>query len=175
MKPTSLPPFVEGINYRQLHPTKEGGRRWRYLVTRRVFLPITGIVTDDNIISFYDSGGTERGYLSSIGITIHPGYAWNGCSPKRWVPIFGWVGTIDFKSTILASAFHDLLYQFRHTKDYPLNQRTVDLLFYHTIAMSGSPAIAELYHMAVASSGAWGKHCDNSGYSKINSPIKNAI
>ncbi len=170
MKPTSLPPFSENTHYRALHPVREGKKIWRFVTLRETFIPIPGIVgarEDREAIIFYSADGVIRGWIENHGITLASGYAWNGCSPKRWIWPFGWTGTPDYPSTILASAYHDMLYQFSRTQHFPLNRSEVDAIFYHTIAMSGAPKLAAIYHGAVEKFGSWTDKPQMGEYSKI--------
>jgi hypothetical protein len=167
---TYLPPFVEGMQYRQQHPTQEAGRRWRFVFLKDVLLTPDGISERLGCTraTFYDAKGQQWMKIDKYGILIRAGYAWNGCSPKRWVPIFGWVGTPDFPSTILASGFHDSLYQFAMTKHFPFTRAEVDALFYHTIHMSGGRCIAGTYHGAVQKFASWKDRPKNGEYSKTS-------
>jgi hypothetical protein len=167
MKPAFLPDFFEGVHYRQLHPTREGGRRWRFVTMRRPLLPVRGIVQPGRIIAFCDAGGVERGRIDDRGIVMSEGYAWNGCSPKRWVWPVGWVGTPDFQATILASGFHDLLYQFSQTQHFPLSRCEVDQVFRHCIEMSGEPEIARIYFEAVRCFGTWANRPNKGEFSVL--------
>ena len=132
-----------------------------------------GIVAEHTIIAFYSADGKPRGRIDARGIVLGANYAWNGCSPKRWVWPFGWIGTPDFpagrKQTgiVLASGFHDLLYQFSRTEHFPLNRSDVDAIFYETIAMAGEPDIASIYHGAVRKFGSWTERPRNGEFSML--------
>lgn len=165
MKPKKLPEFRSGIEYRQLHPTKEGGRIWRFVTCRGVRLSMSGIT--DKIICYHDSYGKVWARHDQFGIYVEEGYAWNGCSPKRWVWPFGWIGTPDFKCTLIASLFHDIGYQFGCTEHFPLHKSDVDLIFYHTIAMHGDEEIARIYHGAVQKFGTWSGRPKNGEFSTL--------
>lgn len=154
MSPTHLPPFREGIEYRQLHPTKEGGRKWRFITTRGIRLRIDGITTNQ-IICYHDERGRVWARHDRFGLYVEEGYAWNGCTPKRWYPLLGWCGTPDFHCTRLASLCHDVGYQFSRTEHFPLHKSDVDSLFRETIAMHGDEDIAAVYHAAVVKYGKW--------------------
>jgi len=165
MNPSGLPPFTEGHEYRQLHPTKEGGKRWRFVTTRGIRLPIKGIT--DKLICYHDETGYVWARHDRFGLFVEEGYAWNGCSPKRWVWPFGWCGTPDFQCTRLGSLTHDIGYQFARTEHFPLNRSDVDALFYHTIAMTGEVKIASLYHGAVRKLGSWADKPRNGEFSTL--------
>lgn len=166
MKPLApLPAFKEGWEYRQLHPTKEGGRRWRYVTTKGIRLRVDGIT--DYTIRYHDATGKVWARHDKFGLYVEEGYAWNGCSPKRWVWPFGWVGTPDFQCTILASLCHDIGYQFSRTEHFPLSKAQVDALFYHTIDMLGEHEIAGIYHGAVQKFGRWDDRPRNGEFSTV--------
>lgn len=165
MKPESLPLFREGVEYRQLHPTKEGNRRWRYTTLKGIRIPIKGIT--DKVILYCDAKGRVWAKHDQFGLYIYEGYSWNGCSPKYWSYVFGWVGTPDFKSTILASLCHDIGYQFGCTADFPMTKKEVDALFYDMIVMSGGKKIAGIYHGAVDKYGSWDGRPKNGEYSTV--------
>ena len=167
MKPTLLPAFKEGLHYRQFHPTREGARRWRFVSLRPTRLPIPGLVPDGTVISLRSSDDVERGRIDDRGIVLAPNYAWNGCTPKRWVPILGWVGVPDWHCTRLASGFHDLLYQMARTEHFPLTRLEVDSIFYHCIEMAGDGEIAGIYHAAVRKFGSWSDRPQNGEYSVL--------
>jgi len=153
MKPDYLTAFKLGIDYRELHPTREGKRRWRFVTTRGVRLHRKGLA--NHIICYHDKHGKIWARHDRFGLYIEEGYAWNGCSPKYWAWPFGWVGTPDFASTIFASLCHDVHYQFALTEHFPIHKSDVDLLFYNMITMSGEAEIAALYHAAVERYGKW--------------------
>jgi hypothetical protein len=166
MKPATLPDFREGIEYRQLHPTKEGGRRWRFKTCRGIRLRVDGII-DNRIICYHDAIGKVWARHDRYGIYVEEGYCWNGCTPKRWYPVLGWCGTPDFHCTRLASLCHDVGYQFSRTEHFPLHKSDVDALFYHTICMAGDPDIASVYHGAVCKFGKWTEKPNNGEFSTI--------
>jgi hypothetical protein len=165
MKPHDLPSFDEQDHYRQLHPTREGGRRWRFVTQRGIRLPVKGIT--DTTIVYHDSRGKPWARHDRFGVYVEAGYAWNGCSPKRWVWPFGWMGTPDFDCTRLASLVHDIHYQFCRTAHFPLHKCQVDSLFYECIAMTGNIEIASLYHGAVVKHGRWSEKPHNGEYSTL--------
>jgi hypothetical protein len=81
--------------------------------------------------------------------------------------VFGWCGTPDFKSTLLASLCHDVQYQFSRTEHFPLNRSDVDALFYETICMAGDEDIARIYHGAVRKFGSWTDKPRNGEFSTL--------
>lgn len=165
MKLDFLPPFEEGRHYRQLHPTREGGKRWRYTLTRGLRVSVKGI-TERNIV-YRDKEGRPWARHDKFGIYVELGYAWNGCSPKRWVWPFGWMGTPDFKCTLMASLVHDIGYQFSRTAHFPLHKSEVDGLFHDMIASHGELEIAGIYHAAVVKFGRWTDRPQNGEFSTL--------
>jgi hypothetical protein len=137
--------FVEGVHYRQLG--REGGRyRFELLETVRVKLKWRVPA-----IKFLHRGVEWLRFENSHAI-IPAGYRWNGCSPKRWVPVFGWVGTPDPPNSRLGSLVHDALYQFSPTKHFPLRRDQADEVFFDLMESSGF-RWAGLYHGAVQDCG----------------------
>ena len=118
-----------GIHFRELSP-KEGKCRYRFQTIQHVRFRMEGLVDEREVISFRDATGDQWMQIDRFGILISEGYAWNGSSPKRWVPILGWVGTPDFECTIPASLVHDALYQFHACQHMPMHRSEVDALFY---------------------------------------------
>lgn len=166
MKPElPLPTFKEGCQFRQLHPTKEGGKRWRFVTMQGIRLQVHGIT--DHTICYHDKNGKVWARHDRFGLYVSPDYSWNGCSPKRWVWPFGWMGTPDFKCTHLASLIHDVQYQFARTEHFPLNRSDVDAMFYHAIAMHGEDEIAGIYHGAVRQFGSWSDKPNNGEFSAL--------
>jgi hypothetical protein len=165
MKPDYLEKFQLGVDYRETHPTKEGKRRWRYILLRSVKLHCRGL--SDLAIEYKDKHGKVWARHDQSGLYVEAGYSWKGCSPKRWVWPFGWVGTPDFECTIFASLCHDVHYQFALTEHFPLHKSGVDMMFYHTIEMSGDKNIATLYFDAVRRFGRWSDRPENGEFSVL--------
>lgn len=142
---TRAPDFCPGYDYRELSP-EEGKHRWRYVTrTRRVVrldLPLKGC------FGFYDKSGRLFARLLDNLWIIEPGYAWNGASPKRHVPLLGWIGTPDPENTHLATLVHDSLGQAASARHFPLSRRQVDACFYDLLVLCGSP-LAGTYHAGV--------------------------
>ena len=96
----------------------------------------------------------------SIGIdgtiTVEPGYAWDGCSPKWQI---GWLqfGTPDgapnpktgYPYTYYASCLHDALLQWADEAKMPYTREQIDLIFYEKLRLDAFPA-ADLYYNAVS-------------------------
>lgn len=156
-----LPEYVEGCQFRQLHPTKEGARRWRFTATRHIRLHMEGLVEGNSVIHFYDRHGKQWIQADRYGWLLAEGYAHNGCTPKRWVWPFGWMGTPDFPcgrqntAVVLASAFHDAHYQFHACAHMPLNRSDADAIFHRVMQLGGAEEVADIYFKAVRKFGSW--------------------
>jgi hypothetical protein len=137
---------------RELSP-KEGARRYRF-VTRRPVVYVLDRSTAQ-FLSFRDGRGREWLRVDGRRVTVAAGYAWNGCSPKRWFPLLGWVGTPDFPSTIFASLIHDCLYQFHACADFPFTRLECDDFFRRLVEIGGDADLARVYYGAVRRFGRW--------------------
>jgi hypothetical protein len=114
----------------------------------------SGLEIDEDMV-FRDERGAIRLILERGGrITVTPGYAWNGCSPKFcFLDLL--IGTPDGvvhartgrPKTYFASMVHDALYQFLQA-DSPVNRRQADACFLHLMAESEF-ALRYLYWAAV--------------------------
>lgn len=130
-KPMNLPEFTEGVHYRQL---RGGKYRFELMVDVTLEIPELAKNGHDKNVSFRDCMRWEWVRINGTFYTIKKGYRWNGCSPKRWIPIIGWVGTVDFDSTRLASCFHDTGFQFFRVADYPLTFDQINGVFFNIMA-----------------------------------------
>jgi hypothetical protein len=148
------------MKYRELHPTKEGKRKWRYITTSTVRLPLFGGRMGHRECKMFVSGKCVA-EIKDGALFIHAGYAWNGCSPKRYVgfpPVGMWVGTPDFKGSILASLGHDVLFQFSALLEFAFNE--VNMFFFNWMEINGmDSSLQDIYYNAVKSFGEsyWGK------------------
>jgi hypothetical protein len=129
-----IPAFRLGEHFRELSP-EEGKRRWRWKTTAPVTIKLAFDLGEE--IAFIDGRGIERGRLLGNRLKIHAGYAWNGCSPKRWVPVLGWIGTPDTADNLLGSFVHDFLCQFVETPHFPFSRDQVDDAFGAILRRSG--------------------------------------
>lgn len=133
--------FSPGIEYQELR-----GGRYRFVtnlnVSIRLRLPLQALIL------FRDKRGCERARFVGDKFRIAAGYAWNGCSPKRWIAGLGWVGTPDPEATRLASLVHDAFYQFLRTPHFPLSREQCDTVFLELLRLHRFP-LASLYHRAV--------------------------
>jgi hypothetical protein len=116
---------------------------------------------------FHDTAGRIWGRMDRFGIYIESGYGWNGCSPKLWVWPVGLIGAIDFAETILASLFHDFMYQFASTDHFPIHRSDCDSIFYNCIAMAESPRVASIYHRFANRYGTWAGKAKTGAFSTV--------
>jgi hypothetical protein len=158
------PSFVRDIHFREISP-KEGKHVYRFVTKHVVVIPWSGFVPRGTKLSFRDKNGREWLYMDHDHIIIHNRYAWDGCSPKIHIPIFGWVGTPDFEKTILASLIHDALCQFQHTEHFPLSRLIIDNIFLYLLKINNFP-LATLYYGGVRV-GSYLPSNNNNVYSKL--------
>lgn len=161
------PDFLPDVHFRQLSP-REGRRRYRFTTLRHLRYRIEGLVTGRSVITFHDAVGRQWLQIDQFGALLAENYTWNGCSPKRHLPLLGWVGTPDFPSTIAASALHDALYQFHATRHFPLHRSECDDLFRDLILAAGDDDIAHLYHAGVRRFGSWSPTSPDGQYSTLH-------
>lgn len=158
-----FPDFQEGIHYRRLSH-QEGRGIYRFATLRCLRYHIPGIIPRGKI-TFHDAAGRQWFQIDKFGCLVAEDYAWNGCSPKRWVPLLGWIGTPDLTATIPASCLHDPLYQFHATRHFPLHRSECDHLFKQAIEHGGEDDIAGIYYTAVRKFGAWSPTAPEGQYS----------
>jgi len=103
------------------------GEKYRFRLEERMRVRLSGRwwlgshrFADDNGRVWMSTDGRE--------ITVEPGYAWDGSSPKFRI-LGRWVGTPDYEGTRLASMIHDTLYQFLHAPCFPLKRSDCDRVF----------------------------------------------
>jgi hypothetical protein len=128
-----IPPFRLGIEYVELSP-ETGKRKWRWALKKELHIKLPVHVPD---CAFYDANGKEWIQHDMSWRIIRAGYWWNGCSPKAWLPIVGWVGTPDTPRNLLASCVHDAAYQFSGTEHWPTRRDQEDALFSDILRASG--------------------------------------
>lgn len=88
-------------------------------------------------------------------ITIEPGYAWDGCSPKWRLGPYLW-GTPDgapnpdtgYPYTYFASCIHDALCQWEDDKNMPYTREQIDQIFLARMQADSFP-LALVYYRAV--------------------------
>lgn len=143
------------LHYRRLSP-KEGHYVNRYEMLLHVRLRCRDLVPPGTALSFRLADGTEALRVDEFGILLAEGFRWDGCTPKRYIPVLGWVGTPDFEpSTIFASALHDLLYQFHDAEGFPWTREECDAIFKAVIESYGEHDLARVYHFFVRGLGSW--------------------
>jgi len=146
------------MSYRELHPTKEGKRKYRFVTTGVVSAKLIGRMKDHPPCVFKDAHLKQWAQIRGGKIEIAVGYAWNGCSPKWYAgfpPIGAWLGTPDFPETILPSLIHDVLFQFAAVGKYSFDDAN-----YQFYAMMQGFDGAAIYYDAVQRLGKryWKKH-----------------
>lgn len=137
------PLFELGVNYEELK-----GGKYRFRLLRPMTIRVTELAAYEHQLSLRDGKSKEWASIEYDSITIAAGYAWNGASPKWWVPCLGWVGTPDPVATRLATLFHDVIYQFVTVDNFPLTFREADSIFFRIMAANKFP-FANTYHGAV--------------------------
>ena len=140
----SLPLFSRNIEFRELTP-KEGKYLYRYITLKDIRVVWTGLVEKGVQVVCSDVQGRIWLTIDSEGFTISKDYAWNGCSPKKYIPLFGWVGTIDFPKTILGSLCHDALVQFTKVRNFPLKRTQCDNVLRDILSLEGFEG-SEIYY-----------------------------
>ena len=141
----ALPPFEKGLHYRELSP-KEGGRRWRFVTLVDVTFELE--FHHRGSFLFFDAAGRPFARIDGRRWTILAGYAWNGASPKRWVPFVGWIGAPDPVETHASTGLHDCLGQASTAAHFPLSRIQVDAAFFDVMTLRGF-CLAGTYHGAV--------------------------
>lgn len=131
---TKLPRFENNLDFRELSP-KEGKNSWRFSTSKSIIIKWSGVIPKGTKISFRDKNGREWLHMDSDHFIIMKDYWWDGCSPKKHYPVVGWVGTIDFPKTILASLVHDAFCQFVKTEDFPFSRNICDYYFLRVMDM----------------------------------------
>ena len=135
-----LPHFIASKHYFRLRSCG-----WKYQlvddVSIRSHVPIPNA-------SFQDANGREWMRWDKGMIVIREGYAWNGNS-----------FAVDTKRNLLASLFHDALYQFSGCAGFSMSRDECDLLFLGVNRSSGF-MLAGTYYSAVKQFGGmfWGKN-----------------
>ena len=122
------PSFEKDIHYSELSP-KDGKYKYRYTLTRSLIIFWEGYVPKGIKISFRDKDNREWLYMDDYHFIIPKRYSWDGCTPKRYIPILRWMGTPDFEETIFPSLIHDAFCQFQNTKHFPFSRHTTDTIF----------------------------------------------
>lgn len=119
------PEFHQDIEYTELR-----GGVYRFKLLQPISVRIDQLKNYKHFISFRDGKNVEWAHIYRDLLSISKDYAWNGASPKWWVPLLGWVGTPDPEATRMATLVHDVLYQFINTEHFPLNVEESNMIFY---------------------------------------------
>ena len=123
-----IPTLEKDTHFSELSP-KDGKYKYRYTLQKSLIVFWEGYVPHRTRLSFQDEKNREWLYMDQNHFIIPKRYSWDGCTPKRHIPIFGWVGTPDFEETILASVIHDAFCQFQHTEHFPFSRKIIDNIF----------------------------------------------
>ena len=141
-----FPEFEKNIHYKEYSPL-EGGYKYRFVTIHDIeFRFLHRIIPRGQKILFKDAKGKIWMTIFSNKVIISKGYAWDGCTPKKWWGI--WWGVPDFKKTALASLLHDALIQFQHTKHSQFNRYEIDNYF-KFILKDNEFVLSELYYIGV--------------------------
>lgn len=161
-----LPIFCNGEQYRELSHI-EGKDKYRYTTLKNITCFWGGYCHPDITISYRDNKNKEWMRMTNKYFTIRPDYFWDGCTPKRFIDPFGWVGTPDFKKTILASLIHDAFCQFADTEHFPFNRDTINSIFYEILKRNDFK-LSDLYYSGVSLWTLFGQNDKNYNvYSKL--------
>lgn len=145
----TLPEFELDFEYQELRgSSKESGGVWRYKLFEDISIIIPHLAGHTRSISFRDAKRREWARIDGQVLTIREGYVWNGCSPTRYFPIIGWIGTPTPPSVRLASLVHDAMFQFVNVADWPIPYKTCNDLFFDIMRASGFRWTC-IYHGAV--------------------------
>lgn len=133
---------------------------WKYRL-KADFIHDTGVAPEFGAwqtpeLLFADEAGIYWLSIHVSGrVTVHSGYAWDGCSPK--FRLFGKLwgvsdGSVNprtgYPYTYDASLVHDAMYQFIDHPNMPYSKATIDLIFYRMLQQAGF-RYAWLYYAAV--------------------------
>jgi hypothetical protein len=146
MKP-NIPTLVQGVDYEELK-----GGKYRFRLLRDVEYRFPELMGPTHKYRFlYAHGLIEFLAGGRVWATFDRGtwvfkkdYAWNGCSPKWWVPILGWLGTPDTAANVHGSLPHDVWFQFLEAEHFPYVMEQVNDLFGYILRMKKAMA-ADIY------------------------------
>jgi hypothetical protein len=124
--------FIEGKNYVELSP-KQGLNKYRFITLKPLIVHWCGYCPPNVKISFRGQKNKEWLYMDEKHFIIMKDYAWDGCTPKKYVPVLGWMGTKDTPETILPSLIHDVFCQFIDTEHFPFNRKVNNDIFLHLL------------------------------------------
>lgn len=126
------PVFEQNKEYIELR-----GGKYRFKLLKPVTIQLPELNNHKGIVSLRDGSGFEWARIIDNTFTANIGYAWNGASPKWCIPLIGWVGTPDPHSTRLGTLFHDIMYQFILTADFPISVKMANLIFRRVLIYNG--------------------------------------
>jgi hypothetical protein len=137
-----IPAYRQGVEY---IPTQ-----WAHLMFVSIALVEIKFDVPVRDCDFIHNGKLLASFRSNV-LRIFPGYAWDGCSPKRRFLRLAF-GTPDPPCSRLASKVHDLLYQFLLTEGFPFTRKQCDDCFFCIMRLSGF-RFGGLYHYFVKTFG----------------------
>jgi hypothetical protein len=134
--------------YRSLSPVKEGKRKYRFATNTELEFPLFGhLATHPDCV--FSENGKEWARITEGFLYIAPNYAWDGCTPKKYIgipPLGAWVGTPDFEETILPSLVHDVLFQFAKVGKYSFDSANYQ---FYIMMVKKDFKLASVYYKAV--------------------------
>ena len=142
-----LPKLISRFDY-----TENSGGKWRFTLNEEAII----YFSDERfgLHDFKDAGGRLWASVHGRYVWIAPKYSWDGASPKFLIA-GKWIGTPDYKSTRLATLFHDVLYQWLHLqclKASGITRLKIDRLFGDVMRSQGF-AFHWMYSGAVMAAG----------------------
>lgn len=163
-KPEAIPEFTLGEHFIQLRPNS-GNHDYRFLLIEDLEIPfLCPLLPKGQHVLFKDKGGTTWMEMTRKSIIIHKGYAWDGCTPKKWLGI--WWGVPDFPDTIMASLVHDSLIQFSETKHFTLSRFEIDNIFKEILKLNQF-TLYQIYYLGAR----FGSRFFKSKYKNIKSEL----
>lgn len=144
--PISIPEFIENKHFRELSP-KEGKYKYRYITMEDIEVKFKYfLISSNKKLEYMDPSGKVWLTIYQHSMIISKNYAWNGCSPKRWIGV--WLGTPDFDETIVASLIHDVGIQFYQDPTFPFTRPECDEMFKY-ILIKNNFKYSDLYYRGV--------------------------
>ena len=126
------------------------GGRYRFVLTDDLVVDLRKGMRGFHLLQ---DSGTTWATLDGDLLTIHAGYAFDGCSPA--VRLFGkWLGTPTPPRAVAAAAVHDLLRSYLHLPCITYDLKDTDDIFYNLLHQADFD-FEDIYHGAVA--GPFGK------------------
>lgn len=167
--------FRRDHHWRELSP-EEGQRRWRFETLCEIPYRLDHDLKAH--VELCDDKGRVWVVIDGRWWLIQPHYATNGCSPKRHVPLLGWIGTPDVVGgtngdcgNLIGSLWHDTACQMEKT-DFIMEHFTgkeIDHGF-HQLLKQTYFKLADQYHSVVAAARPVWPRGGNGAFSRIIDP-----